>query len=81
MSTLEEALTALVPKPKPQGCKSCAWLAGQTDSVQNHVRDWVIEGHSTKQLYEVLRAHGYPLSISAFKFHNEHVKASNGIGQ
>jgi len=76
MSTLEEALTALVPKPKPQGCKSCAWLAGQTEAVQNYVRDWLIEEHSTKQLHDVLQAHGYPLGIGALKLHGESVRAS-----
>lgn len=74
MSNLQEALNALVPKPKPQGCKSCAWLAGQTQAVQDYVHDWLLEEHSTKQLYDVLREHGYPLSIGALKLHAaEHV--------
>lgn len=77
MSNLEEALKALAPKPKPQGCKTCMWLAGQSETVQNYVHDWFLEDHSTKQLYEVLHDHGYPLGIGALKCHGEHIRSGS----
>lgn len=77
MSLLEDELRALQPKPKQQGCKTCYFLAGESESVRTLVDDWILgnnRNNSTKALHDVLAKHGYPYSISGLKCHIEHVR-------
>lgn len=71
--SLEAALESLVPKDRPQGCKTCKWLDGQSEKVRQFVHEWIVEQFSDTQLHNTLCEYGYPLSISAWKLHRNHV--------
>lgn len=60
------------------GCVTCQWWAEIPDETRTLINDWIDNGHSVKQLHEILTAPADPgepqltISISGFRFHLNH---------
>ena len=71
--------------PANRGCRSCQWFADQTAETQALVNEWIDNGHSLLQLYQIIAKPDeddpdyIPLPISDTGWRN-HVRNCRGTG-
>lgn len=70
--SLAQRLASVQPNVANAGCRTCKWLATITDADRQAWDEWLAAGRSGQQLYEVARAEGLDISLSAFRDHLRH---------
>ena len=74
--SLAQRLASVQPNRSNAGCRTCHWLESLTDADRQAWRDWLAEGKSAQQLFEVAQLEGLDISLTAFRHHLRH-KATN----
>ena len=54
------------------GCRTCEWLQTLTAEDRKAWDDWIADGKSGQQLYEVAVMEGLDISLTAFRHHLKH---------
>lgn len=67
--SLSERLAKIEPRPGPQTCLTCAWLAKQSPEDQAAFEQWVADGRSPAQLRRECMVDGLAVSETAFGRH------------
>lgn len=70
--SLAQRLASVQPNQANNGCRTCKWLETLTDADRQAWNDWLADGKSGQQLYEVARAEGLDISLTAFRHHLRH---------
>lgn len=70
--SLAQRLSAVQPHQANAGCRTCRWLESLTDADRQAWDDWLADGKSAQQLYEVACAEGLDISLTAFRHHLRH---------
>lgn len=73
--SLAQRLASVQPNNANAGCRTCKWLAAQTDTDRQAWNDWLAEGKSAQQLFEVAQLEGLDISLTAFRHHLRHKAA------
>lgn len=67
--SLSQRLASVQANAANRGCRTCKWVATLTDSDRKALTDWVSDGKSGMQLWEIATAEGLPISLTAFRNH------------
>jgi hypothetical protein len=70
--SLARRLSAVQPNHANAGCRTCRWLATLTDADRQAWDQWLADGKSGQQLYEIARDEGLDVSLTAFRHHCHH---------
>ena len=70
--SLARRLASVQPNNANAGCRTCHWLASITDEDRQAWEDWLADGKSAQQLYEVASVEGLDISLTAFRHHLRH---------
>lgn len=54
------------------GCRTCEWLRTLSDADRKAWDQWLADGKSGQQLYEVATLEGLDISLTAFRHHLRH---------
>ncbi len=68
-------LSAVIPSATNNGCRTCRYLADLSPTDRRAFDDWITEGHSATQLWEVCCADGLEISMTGFRHHMKHHQA------
>lgn len=69
---LADRLAQFEPNRKNSGCCTCKWLKTITEKDRAAFEDWIAQGHSLQQLYNICiddPDNPYPVSLSALRNH------------
>lgn len=74
--SLAKRLSQVVPFQTNSGCRTCGWLKQLPAADRHAFDDWLVEGRSAAQLWEVCCSDDNPLQISltGFRHHLKHHK-------
>jgi len=80
MPSLSDRLKSVQPNPANKGgCVTCRFWAELKPATRQLVNDWIDNGHSIKQLHEILSTPSsdstepvLSISITGFRFHMAH---------
>lgn len=71
--SLAQRLSVVVPnRSNSGGCQTCRWVAGLSKSDREAWDQWIADGRSLSQLWEIASAeehNPYPVSITALRHH------------
>lgn len=70
--SLSQRLTTVQPNRSNRGCRTCEWLDTITDADRKAWDDWLADGKSAQQLWEIATTEGLPISLTAFRHHLQH---------
>lgn len=70
--SLAQRLASVQANRANAGCRTCEWLTTITDADRQAWNDWLADGKSGQQLYEIARSEGLDISLSAFRHHLHH---------
>lgn len=72
--SLANRLSVVFPNHSNRGCRTCKWLDNLTAADRAAFDQWLADGHSLQQLYEICAADNPPLDVSltAFRHHLRH---------
>lgn len=70
--SLAQRLASVQANRSNAGCRTCQWLETLTDADRKAWNDWLADGKSGQQLYEVAVAEGLDISLTAFRHHLRH---------
>lgn len=73
--SLAQRLASVQPNNSNAGCRTCKWLDNLTETDRQAWNDWLEDGKSAQQLYEVAVLEGLDISLTAFRHHLRHPKA------
>ena len=73
--SLAQRLASVQANRANLGCRTCEWLKTLSDADRKAWDEWLAEGKSGQQLYEVARAEGLDVSLTAFRHHVRHKAA------
>lgn len=70
--SLAQRLAAVQPNRANAGCRTCEWLKNLTPADRKAWDQWLADGKSGQQLYEVATLEGLDISLTAFRHHLRH---------
>lgn len=73
--TLAARLASVQPHRSNIGCRTCMWLETLSKSDRQAWIDWLAEGKSAQQLWEVATQEGLQISLTGFRHHMRHETA------
>lgn len=74
--SLAKRLSLIVPSNSNRGCRTCTYLEQLSPADRSAFEQWIADGHSLSQLWEVCCTDDPPLdiSITGFRHHMKHHK-------
>lgn len=78
--SLSKRLANVQPNKANNGCQTCHWLATLTHADKQAWDDWLAQGRSAAQLWEIaINDPDNPLKVSmtAFRHHQHHARAKS----
>lgn len=70
--SLSSRLASVQANQANRGCRTCKWLSTLTDADRQAWDDWLADGKSAQQLWEVATSEGLSISLTAFRHHLQH---------